>query len=434
MLIKNLGVLKKNGVAAIFNPFYPNPVFINEKELQNYLAGKWSDTKANMLNDNGLIETGKQPNLKKFRSKNFPKKEVMTMYLILTRTCNLRCRYCFEVERKGVKEYSNETMTAEIALGAVDIFSTEFLQNRHNWNYQIILYGGEPIINWKVIEITLNYIKKNQADGKLPTNLKIALNTNGTLVVPSKAKLLSEHGVSVAVSIDGNKATHDRNRIDALGKGTFDRAIKGYKIMENEGVLVCPSITISPEIIDGSLEIIKSLHQDLKFKALGINPLMASPKEFSLPASQYHKKMAKMIIDCFKWCRKIGISEDRAMRKVNSFIDMDPHIADCCAYGQQIVVQPDGSIGICHATKEHNYCSIWNYTSPYETPLTKKWIKRLPIFNKKCEQCEAIFICGGGCAHSAKLLHGSTENLDSGFCIHTKAMLEYLIWETYKNN
>jgi uncharacterized protein len=42
-------------------------------------------------------------------------------------------------------------------------------------------------------------------------------------------------------------------------------------------------------------------------------------------------------------------------------------------------------------------------------------------------------ICGGGCPMHAEKNTGSLWGLDSRFCVHAKATLEWLIWDVYNH-
>ena len=430
-LIWNVCTLERGGVIALFNPFWPDPVYIDAECFDRFQQSEWSDAELSALNEHRLVTVGGANDIADFRREYQLEKEVMTLYLILTRTCNLRCNYCFEVERHGVRQYDQEMMSLEVAIRSIDIFAQEYARNQSSWNYQVILYGGEPVLNWKVLMATVEYMEQLKSEGRLPQDLRIALNTNGTLVDQKKTEFLALHNVSVAVSIDGDRTIHDRNRLDCKGKGSYDRALAGYNQLADSGATVCPSVTVSPETVGRTLAIVQGLHVELGFNAVGLNPMMGAPDDFESGPEVYHELIASDIIETFKWARELGIAEDRALRKVNSMMSLKPHTADCCAYGQQIVIQPDGSIGICHATSDYNYCTVWDYQSPYETEQVANWTDRLPLFHESCADCEAIFICGGGCAHSALLLHEDLEALDSGFCVHSKSMLNFLIWDIF---
>ena len=58
------------------------------------------------------------------------------------------------------------------------------------------------------------------------------ITTNGTLIHGEIANWLSKNKerVRIKLSLDGDKQTHDRNRVKIDGTGTFDEIIKKYSI------------------------------------------------------------------------------------------------------------------------------------------------------------------------------------------------------------
>jgi len=123
------------------------------------------------------------------------------------------------------------------------------------------------------------------------------------------------------------------------------------------------------------------------------------------------------------------------MRKAHSFINREPIFADCGVIGNQIVVAPDGQIGVCQDfVKPRQYFKGSVYDDNYD-PITSglfsEWCRRSPFFMEKCFDCEALGICGGGCPASAELKTGCRWNIDERICFHSKLSLEWLIWDTY---
>lgn len=71
-----------------------------------------------------------------------------------------------------------------------------------------------------------------------PKKLKIhyALQTNGYLINEEWAAFLGENHFLVGVSLDGIKEIHDRYRLDAAGKGTYQRVISAIRLLEKHQV------------------------------------------------------------------------------------------------------------------------------------------------------------------------------------------------------
>ena len=116
------------------------------------------------------------------------------MYLLVTDSCNLRCKYCF-IETTLPKDHKFSLMTEETAKEGIDLFIRNLTTN-DNIKRNICIYGGEPLINREVVHKSIEYIRQSYSD----KNLNIQLITNGTLISPETAKILAENRVDIAVS------------------------------------------------------------------------------------------------------------------------------------------------------------------------------------------------------------------------------------------
>ena len=193
-------------------------------------------------------------------------------------------------------------------------------------------------------------------------------------------------------------------------------------------------MTLSQEALSES-DTIFDIIEKYGITGLGFNILL-SDKTYQVP-EEYFVNVSKFIVEAFKVFREKGIYEDRIMRKVNAFVEHNLHLFDCAAEGgNQIIVAPDGEIGLCHgflATRETFASNIDDESFDMTThPLFKEWNKRSPIFMEKCHGCMALGTCGGGCALNAKANGESIWDLDERFCIHSKTTLEFLIWDLFE--
>ncbi|MDD2927795.1 MAG: radical SAM protein [Candidatus Omnitrophica bacterium] len=164
--------------------------------------------------------------------------------LNLTSRCNLRCNYCwndqgtysnstFQKDRTSVSAgcVKDSEMPIEVARKAVDILIGSCGDDK---DLVVDFYGGEPLLNLKTLLATVDYCRKNQK--RWGVNFHFLLATNGTLLTPKIAGILLKKGVQIAVSIDGSKKVHDRNRPFTSGKGSFNTIRKNLKEMP-EGIM-----------------------------------------------------------------------------------------------------------------------------------------------------------------------------------------------------
>lgn len=121
-----------------------------------------------------------------------------SLCLHIAHDCNLRCGYCFA----GTGDFGGcrALMSKEVAEKAVE-FAITGSKKRHN--LELDLFGGEPLMNWPVVEHVINYVRRREQEtGK---NIKLTLTTNGTLLNDENIKFLNDNRVMLVLSLDGKK-------------------------------------------------------------------------------------------------------------------------------------------------------------------------------------------------------------------------------------
>lgn len=356
------------------------------------------------------------------------------MYLLVADGCNLRCRYCFE-ESPDAPQFKSKVMSEETAVAAVDLFA--HLTKKYgsdNPEKLIQLYGGEPLLNKRVVRKVVEHVEKRKKDGGLTPETSVVIITNGLLLDEPFAKYLSENAVSVGISLDGPAEYTNAYRISKKkGVNTYEAARRAYETARGAGVDVGLSVTLTPEVIADFDEVLRFFIEDLGVVGgLNFNILHFTP---SVPVDEkYFEDAADCLIRAFERFRDLGIYEDRMMRKVQAFVGQEPIFIDCGVSGNQIVVAPDGTIGACQDfVKPRTYFSgsVFDGKDPVADGLFDPWRTRSPFFMAECRDCPAIAICGGGCPASVELSTGNRWNVDRRICPHSRKSLEWLVWQTY---
>lgn len=348
------------------------------------------------------------------------------MYLILTDKCNLSCKYCF-MESGLLANRQERRMSWEVAQCALD----KFIEQRDRSKLaQVWLYGGEPTLNQDTLFKVLDYLREND-----PEIVPIMV-TNGTLIDDELAASLSRYdNLSISVSIDGRRREHDANRVDRHGAGSYDRAVHGLRNLQRYGLRPSVSFTIGALQARDAANTAKWIVSNLGIGNFGINLLVDTDKD--IVSDGYAREATLSLLDFFQYARQNGITESRIMRKVGAFVKHRPRINDCAACGNQIVIAPDGAIGVCH----EGLGEVGQFTDSImrddynfvDDVRVKKWANRTPFNNPECLDCEALGICGGGCPYGAKLRGGSIFDIDRRFCVHSKMIFEWLIWDLYSH-
>ncbi|MDR3331422.1 MAG: radical SAM protein, partial [Synergistaceae bacterium] len=146
----------------------------------------------------------------------------------LTGECNLRCRHCYA---SGIMGVAGDPMDMNEASRFMDLLAS--------WRPPaLLLSGGEPLMHGNFF----SYAEKLRRHG-----INISVSTNGTLIDDSRAKTLSDVGVSYAgVSLDGPRDVHDAFR----GKpGAFDDSVRGIERLAARGCRVGLRVTLAAPVL-----------------------------------------------------------------------------------------------------------------------------------------------------------------------------------------
>jgi len=327
-------------------------------------------------------------------------------------------------------------MTTEVARAGIDSFVRHIIESDSDeLETQIYFYGGEPLLNWKVLVEAVEYADSLK-ESCLPKETIYMIVCNGSLVDDEKAEFFAKHKISVGLSLDGPKEKNDEFRLSARGKGTFDVIEKALRLLQKHGVNVTLSITVNPNIVYDLPDIVRWAKNEMKVESISFNFVGGASYSYTgagMPPEEYDSVLAQKMIEAYVIAREIGIYEDKVARKIDDFVDHSFRIADCGAVNNQLVIQPDGQISFCHASNDYNVGSVADKNFRiFGHPSIKAWEDVLPINNSSCQNCPSISICGYGCFHHVRELEKSLVDKDSQFCLHTKAVMEFLIWDLWK--
>lgn len=347
---------------------------------------------------------------------------ITMLYLLLTLDCNFRCNYCY------LKNTTNGYMSHESAESAIDSFiSTSGIEDR----LLIIFYGGEPLLNFTVLKHSVEYATNVcQTYRKKEELIHFQLVTNGSLLNTEIVHFLSDHNIPVAVSLDGPQPINDQQRKYRNGRGSFQDTLRGIHLLRHNGVKFSISCTIGDHNLSRLPEVFLWLHRHLGTSEIGLNILQGKP--LTPTNARLINKITESIIHCFTIARDLNIYEQRIMRTVSAFVNKEVYPFDCGGCGRQIVITPDGSYGPCPAfVSNSDYFRKLPIKDIERDALFIEWSKRSPLMMDACVRCEAIGICGGGCAYHAFTESGSIWDLDKRYCIYMKRLLKWLIRDTF---
>jgi radical SAM protein with 4Fe4S-binding SPASM domain len=152
--------------------------------------------------------------------------EMAGLTISITGKCNLACAYCvyggkYDAQRK----LSGTSMSWDTLKNAM-IFLAD--NSRNSKNLQLDFFGGEPLLEYRLIERAVDFLKSRI--GERETKVDVTIASNGTILNFKLLEFLVKHKVYLQFSIDGNQEQHDRNRtFKATNKGSFEKIMTNLK-------------------------------------------------------------------------------------------------------------------------------------------------------------------------------------------------------------
>jgi len=284
--------------------------------------------------------------------KNEVTSNAKTLILEITEECNLRCTYCvFDDKHIFERNHSDKTMPLELALVAVQ----DFYQRTNQEEGYIVFYGGEPLLAFEAIKQVVNFANKISNH-----RLKFSFTTNGLALSENKFDFLVENNFLITVSLDGDKETHDKQRVTVTGKGTFDAITNNLKKLKtyNEEFFK-NNILINCVISDsGDLAKINQFFKESDFpeESLRFSPVLQN--NIAIDAYITHS----ISLESVKQSLKAGLLPvenhflDSILKKIE-FRKLDAEARSgkklCVPFSNRTYVRADGTIQFCERIENY---------------------------------------------------------------------------------
>lgn len=300
-------------------------------------------------------------------------------FIILTRACNLKCKYCGE-------DASFETPPIDIAYPLNNL--RNFLQ-RDESDVTIQFYGGEPLIRIPLMEKiidSMDFVKH------------WSVQTNAIKLHKIKPRYLARISTILA-SIDGRKEVTDENR----GKGVYDKVLENCITARKNGfngdLVARMAISEVADIYEDVMHLAtinkpRFNHIHWQIDSQWDDDPKIRWKDFNKWVDDSYNpgisKLVKWWLERMKNGEFIGLVP--FIPVMNSILFNSPSILRCGAGIDSFAINPNGSISVCPISPEFRFSivgDIWN-SSPNE-------IRNSFVVTDPCPSCDIIQLCGGRC-------------------------------------
>ena len=191
---------------------------------------------------------------------------------IVTKDCQLACKYCYLVGKN-----ETERMTWETAKAAIDYILDH--EEDRNFKQESVVFdfiGGEPFLEIDLIDKICDYIKSEmfRRNHHWFNSYRFSFSTNGINYDSEKVQKFIEKNrthLSIGITIDGTKRKHDLNRVyKGSEKGSYDDVVRNIPLWTKQFPEAGTKVTISSADLPYICESVLHLY-DLGIKQVNIN-------------------------------------------------------------------------------------------------------------------------------------------------------------------
>jgi len=359
-------------------------------------------------------------------SHHVPNKEKIPIHVVakpIGPICNLKCDYCFYLEKKALYDSKEKFLMNDDVLEG---FIKSYIGSQAGNVVEFVWQGGEPtLMGIDFYKKVVSLQKSFSGDKKI----KNSIQTNGTLLNEVWCKFLKSENFMVGISLDGPKEIHNRNRHNQKGEGTFDEVMKGLRLLKNFGIDYNVLACVTQDTAQKSLEVYRFFkengvefiqftpvveriieNEEANLKLIGPADLTKSDNrgfvtEWSVNPEDY----GNFLIEIFEeWVRQ-DVGSTFVMNfewALNAWLGNPSPIcihAETC--GQSVVIEHNGDIFACDHTVFPDYL-IGNILKDDLQDMVKNslesgfGISKMSKLPRTCLECKVLRACQGGCPNT----------------------------------
>ena len=182
--------------------------------------------------------------------------------------CNLRCDYCFFLEKERLYPDSDFRMAEDV----LQAYIAQTAQAQRVPQVTIAWQGGEPTL------MGLDFFRRARAaeEAGVPAGMRVerTLQTNGVLLDDEWAAFLAENDYLVGLSLDGPRELHDAYRHDKAGNPVFDRVVAAALLLQRHGVEFNVMCTVNARNSLEPLAVYRFFRDELKARFIQFIPIV----------------------------------------------------------------------------------------------------------------------------------------------------------------
>ena len=324
-----------------------------------------------------------------------------TLVLNVNTGCNLGCTYCYKEDL--ATPANGEKMAFETARDSIDLL---LLEGKNRERINIVFFGGEPLSNLPLIRQATEYAEARCAERGIQVDF--SMTTNATMLKEETVDWLNEHRFSIAISMDGPEAMHNRHRLTIGGKGTYEVVARKVRMLLSryDSRPVGARVTLTKGNTD--LQAIhEHLHDEFGFFEVGYAPVTTSDiSAFNLDAEELKTVFNGMKQLGQNYLAKALVGDNSGFSNMHQLMT-DLHLGSrkalpCGAGVGMLAVDKAGELNLCHRFTGSDMPTFGNVTDGIDKPALGAFLDgAADRKGRGCETCRIRNLCSGGCYHES---------------------------------
>lgn len=340
--------------------------------------------------------------------------------LFLTNQCNLRCIYCYA---DAGKEKPLD-MPLDLALQAVDLVYGNALERGLD-SFEVGFHGGgEPTLNWKVLEAVV------EAAGKKSLRPAVTMSSNGCYTGEKLAFIL-DHFTGLSLSFDGPPEIQNQQRPQKDGSASFKQVMQTIAAFDRRNFNYSIRMTATPATLAQMPQAVEFLCSHTGVKQVQVEPAFARGRG---KAVAVRAKEGNAFIRYFKQAYEIASAQGVHFFYSGARLEGLTR-RFCTAPHEALVLLPSGEVSACF--------EVHNLKHPLASSLiigklnaggldlrTERWqciMARQADAIPFCHDCFCKYHCAGDCLGKTFDAQDRAGFRPSVRCRINRELLKYLL-------
>jgi uncharacterized protein len=353
--------------------------------------------------------------------------------------CNLGCEYCYFLAKEAFYPGSRFRMADAL----LESYIRQYIEAQRTDLVTLGWQGGEPtLMGLDFFERSVAYARKHARPGM---RIEHSIQTNGTLLDDAWCAFFREHGFLVGLSLDGPRELHDIYRLDKGGAPTFDKVMRGARLLEKHGVEFNILVTVNAANADHPLEVYRFVRDELGTQWVQFIPIVERINADGRTLVQEGETVTARSVGPEQWGRFLNAVFDEWLRRdvgamyvsmfeaaLASWLGLPPAMcvfAETC--GNALAIEHNGDVYACDHFVEPRYL-LGNIQERHLVELVASekqrafGVAKRETLPRYCRDCAVRFACHGECP---KNRFGRTPDAEPGLnylCAGYKAFFTHI--------